>query len=327
MQRKDYRTGVAGWVTTMTGRVDFLIRSSGTLPSSRSATAGRVLEPTTIRSACCWSANVHDALQRRPEQHRRLASTPGRAQPLRHRLGGLSGALREDLRGAAASRSSSTSSTATTATDAPVCLARPATASATHGWSTPGLAATHDEHVVRRCSARTGTASIVRCSTDRELWVRQRGGTRYGGRGNTAGTLERDQPALKRVMGPGLLLLFVVGDILGTGVYALTGKVAGEVGGAVWLPFLCAFVVALLTATSYLELVTKYPQAGGAALYTHKAFGIHFLTFMLTFAVMCSGLTSASSASKAFAANFLPRRLRPRRAATALMLTALRSAS
>ncbi len=113
-----------------------------------------------------------------------------------------------------------------------------------------------------------------------------------------------DRPELKRVMGPGLLLLFVVGDILGTGVYALTGKVAGEVGGAVWLPFLCAFVVALLTATSYLELVTKYPKAGGAAVYTHKAFGIHFITFLLTFAVMCSGLTSASSASKAFAANF-----------------------
>ncbi len=113
------------------------------------------------------------------------------------------------------------------------------------------------------------------------------------------------QPALKRVMGPGLLLLFVVGDILGTGVYALTGKVAAEVGGAVWLPFLTAFIVAILTAFSYLELVTKYPQAAGAALYTHKAFGIHFLTFMVTFTVMCSGLTSASSASKAFASNFV----------------------
>jgi amino acid transporter len=71
-------------------------------------------------------------------------------------------------------------------------------------------------------------------------------------------------PKLKRVMGPGLLLLFVVGDILGTGVYALTGKVAAEVGGAVWLPFLVAFIVAILTAFSYLELVTKYPQAAGA---------------------------------------------------------------
>ncbi|MBB4690882.1 APC family permease [Paractinoplanes abujensis] len=115
----------------------------------------------------------------------------------------------------------------------------------------------------------------------------------------------RREPELKRVMGPGLLLLFVVGDILGTGVYALTGRVANEVGGAVWLPFLIAFLVALLTAFSYLELVTKYPRAAGAALYTHKAFGIHFLTFIVAFAVMCSGLTSASSASKAFASNFV----------------------
>jgi amino acid transporter len=110
---------------------------------------------------------------------------------------------------------------------------------------------------------------------------------------------------LRRVMGPGLLLLFIIGDILGTGVYALTGRVAAEVGGAVWLPFLLAFAVALLTATSYLELVTKYPRAGGAAAYTHRAFGVHFLTFLVTFAVMCSGLTSASSASEAFAANLL----------------------
>ncbi len=113
-----------------------------------------------------------------------------------------------------------------------------------------------------------------------------------------------EQPTeLRRVLGPKLLLLFIIGDILGTGVYALTGQVAAEVGGAAWLPFLVAFVVALLTALSYLELVTKYPQAAGAALYVHKAFGIHFVTFMVAFTVMCSGITSASTASRAFASN------------------------
>jgi APA family basic amino acid/polyamine antiporter len=111
------------------------------------------------------------------------------------------------------------------------------------------------------------------------------------------------EPALHRVMGPWLLLLFIVGDILGTGIYALTGQVAKQVGGVVWLPFLVAFVVALITAFSYLELVTKYPRAAGAALYAHKAFGIHFITFIVAFAVMCSGITSASTASRAFAAN------------------------
>lgn len=111
------------------------------------------------------------------------------------------------------------------------------------------------------------------------------------------------EPSLHRVMGPWLLLLFIVGDILGTGIYALTGQVAKQVGGVVWLPFVVAFVVAMMTAFSYLELVTKYPKAAGAALYTHKAFGIHFVTFIVAFAVMCSGITSASTASRAFAAN------------------------
>ncbi len=122
--------------------------------------------------------------------------------------------------------------------------------------------------------------------------------------GQSAAHAGGGQPELKRVMGPWLLLLFIVGDILGTGIYALTGQVAKQVGGAVWLPFVVAFVVALMTAFSYLELVTKYPRAAGAALYTHRAFGIHFLTFIVAFAVMCSGITSASTASRAFAANF-----------------------
>jgi basic amino acid/polyamine antiporter, APA family len=121
----------------------------------------------------------------------------------------------------------------------------------------------------------------------------------------TEPTITRDQPELKRAIGPRLLLLFIVGDILGTGVYALTGQVAGEVGGAAWAPLLLAFAVATITAFSYLELVTKYPQAAGAALYTHKAFGIHFLTFLVTFAVLSSGITSASTASKFLAENFI----------------------
>ncbi|OLF09302.1 amino acid permease [Actinophytocola xinjiangensis] len=117
---------------------------------------------------------------------------------------------------------------------------------------------------------------------------------------------EESQPALKRVMGPKLLFFFVIGDILGTGIYALTGSVAGKVGGALWLPFLIAFIVAFLTAFAYLELVGKYPRAAGAALYTNRAFRKPFLTFIVAFAVMCSGITSASSAALAFGKTYLP---------------------
>jgi amino acid transporter len=116
---------------------------------------------------------------------------------------------------------------------------------------------------------------------------------------------EAEQPDLKRVMGPRLLLLFIVGDILGAGVYAVTGTIAGEVGGIAWLPFLLAFAVAALTAASYLELVAKYPQAAGAALYTHKAFRIHFVTFLVAFAVISSGITSAATSSRLVGSNLL----------------------
>ncbi|MDN5819845.1 MAG: APC family permease [Brachybacterium sp.] len=114
-----------------------------------------------------------------------------------------------------------------------------------------------------------------------------------------------DQPELKQAITPKLLLLFIVGDILGTGVYALPGKVAGEVGGAGWLPIIVAFAIAMVSALSYVEMVTKYPQAAGAALYVHKAFGVHFLTFMVTFAVLSSGITSASTSAIFLSENVL----------------------
>lgn len=113
------------------------------------------------------------------------------------------------------------------------------------------------------------------------------------------------QPALKRSIGRTVLLLFVVGDILGAGIYALTGTVAAEVGGAIWLPFLLAFVLAALTATAYAELVARYPRAAGAALYANRAFRRPFLTFLVAFAVMMSGITSASAAARAFGGDYL----------------------
>ncbi|WP_435281232.1 APC family permease [Streptomyces koelreuteriae] len=114
-----------------------------------------------------------------------------------------------------------------------------------------------------------------------------------------------DDTPLRRAIGPRLLILFVIGDILGTGIYATTGQVAGKIGGALWLPFLIGFVVAVLTAASYVELVGKYPKAAGAALYTQKAFKVPFLTFIVAFMVMCSGLSSASAAARAFSGDYL----------------------
>jgi basic amino acid/polyamine antiporter, APA family len=112
------------------------------------------------------------------------------------------------------------------------------------------------------------------------------------------------EPGLRRAIGPRLLLFLVIGDMLGTGIYALTGDVAGRVGGAARMAFGGAFLVAMLTATSYLELVGKYPSAAGAALYSQRAFNSRFITFLVGFAVMCSALTSVAAASRAFSGYF-----------------------
>ncbi|MDQ3587354.1 MAG: APC family permease [Actinomycetota bacterium] len=119
-----------------------------------------------------------------------------------------------------------------------------------------------------------------------------------------AATAGEERTELRRVIGPKLLLAFIVGDILGAGIYALVGEVGAEVGGAIWTAFVAALVLAALTAFSYAELVGKYPRAAGAALYVNNAFRVPFLTFVVAFAVMASGITSAATLSRAFAGDY-----------------------
>ncbi len=111
--------------------------------------------------------------------------------------------------------------------------------------------------------------------------------------------------ALHRAISGRMLIVFIIGDILGAGIYALVGKLATHVGGMIWLPLAIGFVVAGLTASSYAEMVGKYPRAAGAALYTHRAFGRPFLTFIVAFAVLMSGVASASAAAIAFGGKYL----------------------
>jgi basic amino acid/polyamine antiporter, APA family len=110
---------------------------------------------------------------------------------------------------------------------------------------------------------------------------------------------------LKPAIGPTLLLFFIVGDILGGGIYALVGEVGDKVGGAFWTAFAAAGIVAAFTAASYAELVSKYPRAGGAALFVHRAFKVPLLTFLVAFAVVCSGVASAATLATAFGGDYL----------------------
>ncbi|WP_019341598.1 APC family permease [Stutzerimonas stutzeri] len=110
---------------------------------------------------------------------------------------------------------------------------------------------------------------------------------------------------LKQAITGPALFLFILGDVLGAGVYALVGKIAGEAGGAAWVPLVVALGFAMLTAASYAELVTKYPKAGGAAVFAERAFGKPLVSFLVGFCMLAAGVTSAAGLSLAFAGDYL----------------------
>ncbi|WP_311210774.1 MULTISPECIES: APC family permease [unclassified Aeromicrobium] len=112
------------------------------------------------------------------------------------------------------------------------------------------------------------------------------------------------QEELKRSISGRLLFFYVLGDVLGSGIYALIGVMAFTVGGAFWLSFVIGVTVALLTGFAYAELITKYPQAAGAALYTHKAFGNRFLTFMVTFCLLAATIAAAGTLARVFGGTY-----------------------
>ena len=108
----------------------------------------------------------------------------------------------------------------------------------------------------------------------------------------------------RKITGP-LLFLFILGDVLGAGIYALMGVLSEEVGGVLWAPLVTALLLALLTAGSYAELVTKYPKAGGAAVFAERAYRVPLVSFLVGFCMLAAGVTSAAGLALAFAGDYL----------------------
>ncbi|MGE9809204.1 APC family permease [Janibacter sp. G1551] len=113
-----------------------------------------------------------------------------------------------------------------------------------------------------------------------------------------------DEDGLKRSITGRLLFFYVLGDVLGSGIYVLIGLVAGAVGGAFWIAFAVGVTVATITGLAYAELVTKYPQAAGAALYVNKAFKSTALTFLVTVCMLSASFAATGSLATGFAAYF-----------------------
>ena len=100
------------------------------------------------------------------------------------------------------------------------------------------------------------------------------------------------------------LYFYVLGDVLGSGIYVLVGVIALAVGGAFWTSFAIGVAAAMLTGLAYAELITKYPRAGGASSFTHRAFNNRILTFFVTFAMVAASLSAGGALALAFSAFF-----------------------
>ena len=118
----------------------------------------------------------------------------------------------------------------------------------------------------------------------------------------TAGTPDGDE--LTRSITGRLLFFYVLGDVLGSGIYVLIGLVAGAVGGAFWIAFAAGVTLATITGLAYAELATKFPQAAGAALYVNKAFRNPVLTFLITICSLSAVFAASGSLATGFARYF-----------------------
>ena len=108
---------------------------------------------------------------------------------------------------------------------------------------------------------------------------------------------------LKRTLGLAECIFFGTGSILGAGIYAIVGKVAGFSGNMVWLSFLIASFTALMTAFSYAELSSMYPKSGGEYVYVKEAFN-EKIGAIIGIIISINGMVSGATVSIAFAGYF-----------------------
>ena len=116
---------------------------------------------------------------------------------------------------------------------------------------------------------------------------------------------DQDSPArLKRALNLPLLTLYGLGSVIGAGIYALVGEIAGVAGYGAPLSFVVAAVVAGFTACSFAELAGRYPRAAGAALYVQQGFDAPRLALAVGLLMTLAGTVSSAALVNAFAGYF-----------------------
>lgn len=91
-----------------------------------------------------------------------------------------------------------------------------------------------------------------------------------------------------------------VGAMVGAGIFALLGQAGSIAGNEVYLSFIIAGVISLLSGYSYAKLGVRYPSSGGIVEYLIQAFGGGYITGILSVTLYISVTIVMAMVAKAF---------------------------
>lgn len=106
---------------------------------------------------------------------------------------------------------------------------------------------------------------------------------------------------LKKVITLPHLVLYGMGTMIGAGMYVLIGIIADHAHFYTPFAFLIAGLVGFLTAVSYSKLSHHFPYSAGAAVYVHQGFNHEWLSKIVGYLVILSGVVSCAALAKGFA--------------------------
>jgi len=102
-------------------------------------------------------------------------------------------------------------------------------------------------------------------------------------------------PQLNRSLSLGLLTLYGLGTTIGAGIFVLIGKVAGAGGAFAPVSFLLAAAIAGLSALSFAEMASRFPESAGEAVYVKEGLGSSFLALIVGLTVAGAGIVSTAT--------------------------------
>jgi basic amino acid/polyamine antiporter, APA family len=93
--------------------------------------------------------------------------------------------------------------------------------------------------------------------------------------------------------------MYGIGLILGAGIYVIIGDVAGIAGNAMWISFIIAAFIALLTGFSYAELSSIFPKSAAEYVFAKNAFGNDFAASIIGCLIIFVAIVSAATVAVA----------------------------